>query len=168
MDVKFWLYVFMHVLRICNALPGQGQGASPLFLSTDRKDNFRNLWVFGFQVWVQPNGIQKKHFKDDVCKGIFLGYIPHTDCLILYYDCYNENIKITSHCKFDEGFNDLPTESVPLGFQQLIRANWGEPIPADDVDISSSDLDFFVYHFINKQIIDVPVQSNNKDTQFAL
>ena len=52
LDVKFWLYAFMHVLRIQNALPGQGQDASPLFLSTGRKDNFCNLQIFGCQVWV--------------------------------------------------------------------------------------------------------------------
>ena len=66
LDVKFWPYAFIHVLRIQNALPGQGQDASPLFLSTGRKDNFRNLRIFGCRVWVQPNGIQKKRFKHDV------------------------------------------------------------------------------------------------------
>ena len=101
-------------------------------------------------------------------KGIFLGYIPHTDQLILWYDCETERVKIASHCKFDEGFNDLPIESVPLGFQQLVHANRDEPILADDVDISSSNLDFFVYPFADKQIIDIPVQSNNKDKQFGL
>ena len=44
--------VFIHVLRIRNALPGQGQDASPLFLSTGKKDNFRNLRIFGCRVWV--------------------------------------------------------------------------------------------------------------------
>ena len=86
----------------------------------------------------------------------------------MYYDCELERVKITSHCKFDEGFNTLSIESVPFGFQQLVRANWDEPIPADDVDISSSDLDFFVYPFADKEIIDVPFQSNNKDKQFRL
>ena len=86
----------------------------------------------------------------------------------MYYNCNTERIKITSRCKFDEDFNDLPTESVPLDFQQLIWANQDEPIPADDVDTSSSDLGFFVYSFANKEIIDVPVQSNNKDKQFGL
>ena len=40
LDVKFWPYAFIHMLRIRNALPAQGQDESPLFLSTDRKDNF--------------------------------------------------------------------------------------------------------------------------------
>ena len=52
LDVKFWPYAFMHVLRIRNALPGQGQDASPLFLLTGKKDNFRNMRVFGCRVWV--------------------------------------------------------------------------------------------------------------------
>ena len=120
LDVKLWPYAF---IRICNALPGQGQDASPLFLSTGKKDNVRNLRVFDCCVWVRPTGFGKKRFKDDVCKGIFLGYVPHTDQLILYYDCKFERVKITSHRKFDKGLNDLPTESVPLGFQQLIHEN---------------------------------------------
>ena len=123
LDVKFWPYAFIHVLRIRNAIPGQGQDASPLFLSTGKKDNFRNLRIFGCRVWVRPTGLQRKRFKDDVRKGIFLGYVPHTDRLIMYYDCESERVKITSHCKFDEDSNDLPIESVPLGFQQLVRAN---------------------------------------------
>lgn len=100
-------------------------------------------------------------------KGIFLGYVPHIDHLILYYDCDSERVKITSHCEFDEGFNDLPTESVPLGFQQLIRVNCNESIPADEIDISSSDLDFFVYPFADKEITDVHVLPDNKDKHFG-
>ena len=64
-----------------------------------------------------------------------------------YYDCDNERMKIISHCKFDEAFNNLPTESVPLSFQQWICANRDEPIPVDDTGISLLDLDFFVYPF---------------------
>ena len=32
LEVKFGLYSFVHILCICNALPGQGQDESPLFL----------------------------------------------------------------------------------------------------------------------------------------
>ena len=99
---------------------------------------------------------------------IFSWDISHTDCLIIYYDCDTERVKIISHYTFDEGFNDLSTESVPLGFQQLVHANPDEAIPSDNVDISSSDLDFFVYPFTNKQIVDVPVLPNNKDFHFGL
>ena len=57
LDMKFWLYEFMHVLSIQNALPGQDQDSSPLFLPTDNKDNFHNTQVFGCHVWVCPTGI---------------------------------------------------------------------------------------------------------------
>ena len=81
--------------------------------------------IFGIcQVWVRPT-----RFKDDVRKCVFLGYVPHTDRLIIYYNCESECVKITSYCKFDEGFNDLPTESVPLGFQKLICENQDEKLP---------------------------------------
>ena len=57
LDVCFWLYAFMHTLRIRNTLPGQNQNTSPLYLSTGKKDNFKNLWVFGCRFWVRPTGI---------------------------------------------------------------------------------------------------------------
>ena len=85
----------MHILHIHNALPGQNQNASLLFLATGCKDNFRNLQVFGCQVWVCPTSIQKKCFKYDVCKRIFLDYVSYIDCLIIYYDCDMEKVKIT-------------------------------------------------------------------------
>ena len=91
------------------ALSGQGPATFPLFISTGKKDKFRNMQVFGCCVWVQPTGIRKKYFKDDVCKNILLGYVPHTDQLTSYYDCESEHVKITSHCRFDEGFNDIST-----------------------------------------------------------
>ena len=43
LDIKFWSYVFLHVLQIRNALPGTGQSESPIFQSTGKKDNFKNL-----------------------------------------------------------------------------------------------------------------------------
>ena len=72
------------------------------------------------------------------------------------------------HWNFCGGFNDLPTELVPLGFQQLIQVNGDESLPPDKVDITSSDLEFFVYPFADKEIIDVPVLTNDKNEQFGL
>lgn len=37
------------------------------------------MCVFGNQLWLQPTELGKKRFKDDVQKGIFLGYVSHTD-----------------------------------------------------------------------------------------
>ena len=87
------------------------------------------MHVFGCRIWVCPTGIRKNHFKDDIQKGIFLSYVHHTDYLILYYDFETDRVRITSHCKFDEEFNDLLSESVHLGIQQLIRVNHDQLIP---------------------------------------
>lgn len=94
---------------------------------------------------------QKKCFKDNFCNVIFLGYVPHTYRLILYYDCESERVKITSHCKFDEGFNNLSTESVTLGFQKLIQSNHDQHILPDLTQIKFSDLDFFVDLFCQQR-----------------
>jgi hypothetical protein len=67
-----------HILRIQNAIPGQGQLESPLKMSTGSKENLEILRVFGSRVWVRPPGIQACRFKDKARKGIFLGYVPHT------------------------------------------------------------------------------------------
>ena len=50
--IKFWPYAFLHVLWIQNALPHKGQTASPLYLATGKKDNFKNLRTFGCRVYV--------------------------------------------------------------------------------------------------------------------
>ena len=68
-------------------------------------------------------------------KGIFLGYVPHTDRLIIWYDVESERVKIATHCKFDEGFNDLLSSELPPGFQQILRMNDDNPIPIDENEI---------------------------------
>jgi hypothetical protein len=83
LDIKFWPLAFNHILRIRNAIPGQGQLESPLKMSTGSKENLKNLRVFGSCVWVHPPGIQACCFKDKARKGIFLGYVPHTTCNII-------------------------------------------------------------------------------------
>ena len=81
--------------------------------------------------------------------------------MILWYDCETERVKIASHCKFDEGFNDLPIESVPIGFQQRIRINQNQRLPEDATEIDTKDLDFFVYPFSKKETIKIPVIAND-------
>ena len=81
LPVKFWSYAFQHVLCIRNALPHCGQEKSPIEFAYKQKNNFKNLKTFGCQIHVQPPGTRSKCFKDDTQQGIFLGYVPHTDCL---------------------------------------------------------------------------------------
>ena len=88
--------------------------------------------------------------------------------MILWYDCETERVKIALHCKFDEGFNDLPIESVPIGFQQLIRINQNQRLPEDPTEIDTTDLDFFVYPFFKKETLKVPVIVNDRNKQFGL
>ena len=137
----------MHVLRIRNAIPGQGQVESPIKLATGVKDNLKKLKTFGCRVWVRPPGIQARRFKDKSRKGIFLGYIPYTTRNILWFDVESERVKVATHCLFDEGFNDLPIEALPPNVQQLLRANNDNIRPEEDTEeITLSDLDFFTYH----------------------
>ena len=50
LPIAYWSFAFLHVLRIRNALPGNGQGSSSIHLSTGKKDNLKNLCTFGYQV----------------------------------------------------------------------------------------------------------------------
>ena len=77
-------------------------------------------------------------------------------------------VKIAPHCKFDEDFNDLSIESVPIGFQQLIWINQNQRLPEDATETDTTDLDFFVYPFSKKETIKVPVIVNDWDKQFGL
>lgn len=61
-----------------------------------------------------------------------------------------ELLKIASSFKFDEVFNDMPIESVPLGFHQLICINQNERLPEDVIKVDTKNLDFFVYPFSKK------------------
>ena len=86
--------MFNHVLHIFNALPHHGQDKSPLQQVYKRKNNFKNLNTVGCQIHVQSPGVSNKHFHQDACQGIFLGYVPHTDKLFVWYDKNSERIKL--------------------------------------------------------------------------
>ena len=68
LEAKFWPYAFMHVLQLCNAIPGSGQVDSPLKLSSSEKDNLKFLKSFGCRVWVRFPGLQAHCFKDKAQK----------------------------------------------------------------------------------------------------
>ena len=87
--------------------------------------------------------------------------------MILYYDCESERVKITSHCKFDEGFNDFPIESVPLGFQQLIQENRDNNFLLILLKLHPLIWIFFVYPFADKEITEIPVLPWEKDDHFG-
>ena len=57
-----------HTVR--SALPGNGQGSSPIHLSAGKKDNLKNLRTFGCQDLACTPDIQAKRFKDKAHKDI--------------------------------------------------------------------------------------------------
>ena len=168
LPIAYWPFAFLHVLRIRNALPGAGQGSSPIHLSTGKKDNLKNLRTFGCRVWVRPPGIQAKRFKDKARKGIFLGYVPHTTRNIIWYDVESQRCKIAVHCVFDEGFNDVPAESLCLNAQHLLRISNSSDLTEIEGPVNaSSDLEFYIYPFSEKQTTVVNVSPTNEDPTFG-
>ena len=155
-------------MRIQNALPGNGQGSSPIHLSTGKKDNLKNLRTFGCRVWVRTPGIQAKRFKDKARKGIFLGYVPHTTRNIIWYDVESQRCKIAVHCVFDKGFNDVPIESLCPNAQHLLRVANGNDLTEikGSVD-AASELEFYIYPFSEKQTTVVNVSPTEDDPTFG-
>ena len=92
--------------------------------------------------------------------------MPHTSRLIPWYDEESSRVKIATHAKFDEGFNDLPADTLPPNCQQILRHN-GTKLPTDKNEISSSQLEFFVHPFLEKETVTIPVLPNNKDDNFG-
>ena len=64
--------------------------------------------------------------------------MPHTSRLILWYDEGTSRVKIATHARFDEGFNDLPSDTLPPNCQQILCQN-GTIVPQEFV-IGGDDL----------------------------
>ena len=75
-------------------------------------------------------------------------------------------MKIATHAKFDEGFNDLPAEVLPPNCQHVRRLN-GDRVPAETTEVGASDLQFFVYPFSDKQTATIPVLAKDTDPLFG-
>ena len=166
LPVKFWSYAFQHVLCIWNALPHRGQDKSPIEFAYKRKDNFKNLKTFGCRIHGRPPGICSKRFKDDTQQGIFLGYVPHTDRLFTWYDEGTHQVKIATHAMFDEGFNDLPINTLPPNCQHILCLN-GQQIPINERLLSPSDLEFFIYPFANSETAVIDYSPKAKDNKLG-
>ena len=161
---KFWPYALMHAVCIFNALPGRHQTQSPIQITTGKKDNFKGLRTWGCRVWVKPPVRRPAKFKSNAKKGIFLGFLPHTTRNLLWYDVTTDKVKIATHCRFDEGFSDLPTESLPPNVQYILRSEEGsrQALTMDTTDTASSTLQFHVHPFASTFVgtIPVPCQSD--------
>ena len=110
-------------------------------------------------------GFCKKCFKEDARQGIILGYLPQTDHILYYYEGTGQ-VKIATHAKFDEDFNDLTVDNLPLNSQKVLFLN-GTCVPADNNKLTSSDLEFFVYLFSDKETAVIPILPNMSDTLFG-
>ena len=68
--------------------------------------------------------MRSKRFRSEARRGIFLGYMPHTSRVILWYDEGTSKVKIATHDKFDEGFNDLPADTLPPKLSATFASKW--------------------------------------------
>lgn len=75
-------------------------------------------------------------------------------------------MKITTHCYFDKGMNNLPSDQLLRGFQQFTQFNEDDSFANNTDEISASNLEFFVYLFTHTlpsdkyRIFDLNLASN--------
>ena len=77
-------------------------------------------------------------------------------------------MKIATHARFHEGFNDLPMDKVPPNGQHLMRTDEGNPFPAETGELSSSISGHFVTPFENLQLVRLSSTARDKDDEFGL
>ena len=77
-------------------------------------------------------------------------------------------MKIANHCKFDEGFNDLPIDALPPNVQHLLRVNNSKPIDMETRELDSNDFCFYIYPFLELEDVTINVPSTNKSDSFGL
>ena len=150
LGIKFWPYKFHHILRIQKMLPHHGKSNSLLILAFFLKDNLDNLQSFGWTIWVWLPVVCRKSFTEDYCNGIFLGYVPHTNCLMVFYNEGSNQVRIVTHETFDKGFNDLPIDLFPSMCQQFQRLNNNQHPPTDTNKLYYIDFNFFDLSFFQQ------------------
>ena len=74
-------------------------------------------------------------------------------------------MKIATHAKFDEGFNDLPIDNLLPICQYILQLN-EQSIPINDCSLSLSDLEFFIYPFVNTETAVIDSNPKAKDNCF--
>ena len=85
-----------------------------IFQVTGMKENFSGFHTYGCRTWIRPPSKRTAKFKNNIVKGIFLGFVPRTKRNILLYICDTSHIGLANHVKFDEGMHDLPFNNLPL------------------------------------------------------
>ena len=67
----------------------------------------------------------------------------------MWYDVQTDRVKIATHCRFDEGMNDLPIEALPPNVQYLLRSEGGDidNLRTEPKETHARDLQFFIYPF---------------------
>ena len=95
---------------------------------------------------------------------VFLLVMSHIRINWFYIMIVRVNVSTTLHYKFDEEFIDISTESVCLGFQQLIQANQYQCLPWGSIKIDSIDLALFICPFICKEVLNITVHPHKKSS----
>ena len=127
----------------------EGKDKFPFKITTGKKDNFKGLKTFGCRVWAKQPGRNKAQFRNNTCKGIFLGFLPHTTRVAMYYNVNSHLVKFATHLRYDKGMNDLPIDSIPPNVQHLLRKEDGKRLEAETHFQDTQKLDFHTNPFPN-------------------
>lgn len=144
---QFWPYAFHHYVKISNMLPQRVDNKphpSSFEQPYKQKAPLQQLKTFGCRVWVKPPQRCLAKFQHNTRKGIFLGYLKHTNKSIYWYDVVSKRVKIAYHVRFDESMNDLPAIDLPPNVVYLQRVSGSDLSLLDDlVDTQVGPIEFY-------------------------
>ena len=168
LEIKFWPYAFYHFLRLKNSvLPRREADMSAHQKLTGKKDDMSLLRTFGCRIWVKILAWKNKaKYVQDTKKGIFLGYRNNTLKNVIWYDPDTRRVKYGYHVRFDEGYNDLPSGSLPPNVLLLDRYN--ERMPAEKLTVTIPPFVTSDHPFFNEHDVKVKVVCNHPTYGFEL
>ena len=157
-------------MRLSNAFPEPGKNKLSIQLAnpSGKAEVLSKLRTFGCRTWIKSLGARDARLAPSSHKGIFLGYVPYTTRNILWYDVETHNVKIATHARSDEGFNDLPMDKAPPDGQHLMRTDEENTFPAGTRELSSSNFGHFVTPFKDLQLVQLSSTARDKDDMFGL
>ena len=96
--------------------------------------------------------------------------MPHTLWNILWYDVVTDRVKLATHARFDEGYNDFAIESVPPNVQYVLQSEDGDrsKLSADSTSLDSKDLHFFICPFATTFQGTIPNPCDNPNCGFDI
>ena len=159
LDVQYWLYAFMHYLRLYNVTVHGHRDKSPYEMLTGKKPNLRRLRVFGCRVYAKPSPPERAaKLLSNTIAGIFLGYTK-TMKNVFYLNPATGHVNVAQHVSFDEAMNDM--ENKPPNARILNDLARGKVLSEKDFEVDGPEIEVSLSQFIDFDEIEYPFDASS-------